>query len=176
MGGWLVVCVLMDVIVAERAEQLRPEGFEGFYRNRWDELYRALAVTLRDPDLAREAVDEAMVRAFERWRQVRKASNPSGWVYRVALNWAIDQLRRRERESRRQVSPPFGAPWIPAVPEPELSAALGRLAVKHRAVVVLRVVLDWSEQDVASTLGIPVGTVKSRLSRALESLRQELEP
>ena len=166
----------MDAIVTRKIERLRPVEFEGFYRNRWDELYRALAVTLRDPDLAREAVDEAMVRAFERWRQVRASDNPSGWVYRVALNWALDQLRRRARESKRNATAPFGSPWVPPVPEPEIVEALGRLSVEQRAVVLLRVVYDWSEQEVSAVLGVPVGTVKSRLSRALKRLRQELEP
>ena len=161
--------------MTESAERLKPDDFEGFYRNRWDELYRTLAVTLRNPDLAREAVDEAMVRALERWRHVRRTSNASGWVYRVALNWAIDQMRRRGRETGRDSSPEFASPWVPPVPQPELAEALSRLDVKHRAVVVLRVVHDWSEQETAVALGVPVGTVKSRLSRALERLRQELE-
>jgi RNA polymerase sigma-70 factor (ECF subfamily) len=61
------------------------------------------------------------------------------------------------------------------VPDPTVSQALGRLSVEQRAVVVLRVVHDWSERDTAFALGVPVGTVKSRLSRALERLREDLE-
>ena len=152
---------------------LREGNFEAFYRNRWDEIYRTLAVTLRDPDLASEAVDEAMARAFERWRKVEKTTNPAGWVYRVGLNWAIDQLRRNRRA--RITSPAHQSLWEPAVPDEKLAAALGLLSVEQRAVVVLRVVRDWSERDVAVALAVPVGTVKSRLSRALARLREELE-
>lgn len=144
--------------------------FEIFYADRWDEVYRTLAVTLRNPELAREATDEAMVRAYARWGKVTRLLNPAGWVYRVAYNWAVDQLRR----------PKHTKLWVDRLgsddplPRPDLSAALDALPIEQRAVVVLRVVHDWPEADVAFALGIPVGTVKSRLSRALETLRSEV--
>lgn len=151
--------------------ELRPDRFETFYRQHRDEVYRVLAVTLRDPDLAAESTDEAMARAFARWSSVRAGTNPKGWVYRVAYNYAIDRLRRRRREMRRPMEPPI---WEPPTPRPDLTAAISRLSLDHRAVVVLRCLHDWSEADVAAALGIAPGTVKSRLSRALERLRQEV--
>lgn len=177
MIGWNVfegriVCLVMDTALDRAGQQLIEVEFEAFYRNRWDEIYRTLAVTLRDPDLASEAVDEAMTRAFERWRKVQVSVNPAGWVYRVAVNWAIDQLRHHRRRSVKGVAQ--RSSWEPAVPDPEITHALDRLSVEQRAVVVLRVVHDWSEQDVAYALNIPVGTVKSRLSRSIERLREEL--
>src|SRR6187551_2806104 len=63
-------------------------SFDAFYRAEVDRLYRALAVTLGDHHVAREAVDEAMVRACVRWRTVGGYDRPGGWVYRVGLNWA----------------------------------------------------------------------------------------
>ncbi len=70
-------------------------GFDGFYRLHRDRLYRALAMTTRDSEVAIEAVDEAMTRASERWDVVGTYDNPAGWVYRIALNWAPSVFRRR---------------------------------------------------------------------------------
>jgi RNA polymerase sigma-70 factor (ECF subfamily) len=145
-------------------------AFEVFYADRSDEVYRALAVTLRNSELAREATDEAMVRAYSRWSKVRRLNNPSGWVYRVAYNWALDRLRRSEPPLAGFVGGSVDDP----LPRPDLARALDALSVEQRAVVVLRVVHDWSEAEVAYALNVPVGTVKSRLSRALQILRNEV--
>ncbi|HSJ34222.1 MAG TPA: sigma-70 family RNA polymerase sigma factor [Acidimicrobiia bacterium] len=155
----------------EETARLRHDEFETFYRAQWEEVYRPLAVILRDPDLAREATDEAMARAVRHWPTVATVSNQAGWVYQVAHNWAIDQLRRRRRWVRRVHEPPV---WQPEVPDPAVFEAVSRLPYDQRAVVVLRLIEDWSEREVAGALGIALGTVKSRLSRALEKLRQEL--
>lgn len=165
------VCLVMDVAVSHSPAGRPRSDFETFYASGRDEVYRTLAVTLRNSELAREATDEAMVRAYSRWSKVRYYENPSGWVYRVAYNWALDRLRRAE--------PPIedfaGRDLEESLPRPDLARALDSLPVDQRAVVVLRVVHDWSEDDVAYALDIPVGTVKSRLSRALQTLRTEVE-
>lgn len=155
----------------EETARLRHTEFEAFYRAQWEEVYRPLAVVLRDPDLAREATDEAMTRALRHWQTVAGAQNQAGWVYRVAHNWALDQLRKRRRRVRRAHEPPV---WQPEVPDPAVFEAVSRLPYDQRAVVVLRLVEDWSEREVADALGVASGTVKSRLSRALEKLREEL--
>ena len=145
--------------------------FDTFYRSAWDEVYRPLAVTLQDADLAREAVDEGMIRAYRRWRHVCAYRNQEGWVYRVALNWAISQRRK----TRREVT--VSAPLKDAAPVDsslDLYRALGALGAEQRAVVVLRYLLDWPEAEVAGALGIRPGTVKSRLHRAFEKMRKEL--
>lgn len=167
----------MDVALPRSA---RPDktsaqaGFEQFYRDSWEHTYRTLTLTIRDHDLAREAVDEAMVRALDRWRHLQDSLNPAGWVYRVAFNWAIDQIRRKGRERRKGLSDRTEV-WVPDTPRPDLTEKLNQLSLEQRAVVVLRVVNDWSENEVAEALDIPVGTVKSRLSRALEILRVEVD-
>ena len=153
---------------------LRPSDFEGFYRVSWLLVYRPLAATLGDADLASEAVDEAMVRAFSRWDAVRKAGNPEGWVYRVAYRWAVDRLRRRRRLSA--LLPRLGLRYhdVEHLVEPGLDAALAVLPIEQRAVVVLASAFDWSENEIADALSIRPGTVKSRLHRGLNRLRQEI--
>ncbi len=152
--------------------RLRAGSFETFYATRWDDVFRPLAVTLRDPDLAREAVDEAMARAYARWRKVREYRNQEGWVYRVAYNWAISQKRKTRREIQGADHVDTQVPA--AYPNTDLQTALADLSIEQRAIVVLRYLLDWSEEDVAEALGIPKGTVKSRLNRALANLRKDL--
>lgn len=143
-------------------------------------MYRALALTLADVGLAREATDEAMLRAYTRWPVVGGYDNPSGWVYRVGLNWATSRWRRTSRErplSHVDHPDPTGRRGATDPPDPAGLAAvdaLGHLSVKLRAVVVARVLLDLSTADTAAVLDIPQNTVKSRLARALATLRTEL--
>jgi DNA-directed RNA polymerase specialized sigma24 family protein len=149
------------------------QDFESFYVQARDPLARALAVTLGDRDLAVEAVDEAMARAFQRWARVSRLHNPGGWVYRVGLNWATSVLRRR----RRPVPPsmhPVQITDLPAPGEPSVIAALAELDVRHRSVVVCRYLLGWSEAETAAALSTRPGTVKSRLHRASRQLSVRL--
>ncbi len=147
-------------------------GFDAFYRRERATLYRALALTLADRDLAAEAVDEAMVRAYQRWSRLSRYDNPAGWVYRVGLNWAISRTRRISARSRRTDNRPQTAEL--QLPDPEVAAAVAALPSRSRAVVVLRFDLDWSLEQIAVALDVPVGTVKSRLHRALATLRTSL--
>lgn len=153
---------------------LAPREFEDFYRSRREQVYRGLALTLRDRDLAADATDEAMARAFQHWRSVRNYDNPEGWAYRVGLNWARSRLRRSKREVRGfRVEDNPGPEIVPA--DPSLAEALVALPLQLRAVIVLRIYFDWSTQEVARALGIPQGTVKSRLSRGLERLENAVQ-
>jgi RNA polymerase sigma factor (sigma-70 family) len=148
-----------------------PE-FTDFYRTCWPSVARALALALGDQDLAVEATDEAMARAYPRWDKLRGYDNPAGWVYRVGLNWARSYHRRLARRL------PFAHPGVaePAeVADPEIRRALLDLPLRQRTVVVCRLLLDWSVDDTAAALGVRPGTVRSRLHRALQSLQASLD-
>ncbi len=149
------------------------DRFEDFYSSSAGRVRRTLTVILGNAELAGEATDEAMTKAFERWGRLSRSENPAGWVYRVGLNWAKRQMRRRFHD----VSPavwPVSFEDLPT-PDPQLWAALGRLSTERRTVVVLRYAEDWSVNQIADALNLPTGTVKSRLHRALNELREELE-
>lgn len=149
------------------------ESFDEFYAASRNRMSRSLAARLNDLDLATEAVDEAMERAFIRWPRVSLMTNTEGWVYRVAYRWAVDRLRRQNTERRllpRLVTRDSSLPEI----EPRLDDALQTISRDQRAVVVLAHTYDWSQQQIAEALGIPLGTVKSRLHRALAALRAEI--
>jgi RNA polymerase sigma-70 factor (ECF subfamily) len=150
----------------------RSDGFDRFYRHHAEPLRQALCLALGDVELGNEATDEALARACERWAVVSAYANPSGWAYRVGLNWARSRQRRRRW---RDVRPVPDQPVLPVPGDPDLAAALGHLGVEQRAVVVCRYLLDWSVDDTAAALDVPVGTVKSRLARALEQLARHLE-
>jgi DNA-directed RNA polymerase specialized sigma24 family protein len=145
--------------------------FEEFYAAARPEIARAIALALGDVDLATEATDEALARAYERWPLVSRLERPEGWVYRVAMNWALSILRRRRRSQHRLYDPGSDAG---AVSDPDLHAALGELDVKHRVVVVCRHLLGWSTAETAQALKVREGTVKSRLHRAHAILQRSL--
>lgn len=147
-------------------------SFPDFYRSSRDRLAGALALTLGDVHLGADAVDEAMVRAYQRWDRVGAFDDPAARVYRVALNWATSVLQRRN------CAPSLPAEkWVEdtvSVAEPAVAAALAALSVDQRSVIVCRYYLGMSEHEAASALGIRPGTVKSRLHRALRELERRL--
>lgn len=152
---------------------LRQRDFPDFYRVHHQPVFRALAATIGDPDLAGEATDEAMTRAFQRWRTVSGYDNAPGWVYRVGLNWARSRMRKQTREHLHEAPPE--QPVHQPLPDPDIEAALRALPLEARSLVVLRHLMDWSYEEIAAALGIPVGTAKSRLHRVMNALRETLE-
>lgn len=166
----------MTVPATDAKAPPESDGFEGFYRAEVDRVYRALAVTLGDRDLAREATDEAMARAYARWDRIAAHDNPGGWVFRVGLNWATSWWRKVRRE-RPLVWDAEAAHPHASAPDPAGVAAFAALQAQpraSRAVVVCRVLLGLSTVETAAVLGVAEGTVKSRLARALAGMRESL--
>ncbi|BAN01440.1 RNA polymerase sigma factor [Ilumatobacter coccineus] len=149
--------------------------FDRFYAEARPGLVRALSATLGSAEAAADATDEALARAYQRWNHVGRLDNPAGWVYRVGLNHARNgvrsMLRRRQQPPHQTTAPAADA----SVADPAIAAALSTLSHDHRAVVVCRFLLGWSEQQTADALSIRPGTVKSRLSRALSKLERRLD-
>lgn len=151
------------------------DGFAVFWAGHRDPLHRALVLVIGDVSLAAEATDEALARAWSSWPAVSSYADPAGWVYRVGKNWAISWRRklslrptRPVEDLERSVADDADATAIRA----DTLGFLERLTREHREVLVLHHVLDWSVEEVAAALGVPVGTVKSRLSRARAAAAQ----
>lgn len=151
-------------------------GFERWYRHEHPRVVAALAVAGGDVDVAREATDEAFVRAYERWARVRMMASPGGWLYRVALNELRRKLRRRtlERELLRRQRADEIDQRPPPVADPRVWEAVRGLPRRQRSAVALRYVLDLSERDVAVTMGISRGAASATLSAARKNLQRTL--
>lgn len=150
--------------------------FEAFYRTGSRDIFRQLYALTSNKDEAQDCLHEAYVRAWQHWSSVRTHDDPQAWVRRVAYRQAIS--RWRKARNRLKAYERHGA----AAPTPALSAdavalerALAQLSAKHREVVVLHYLADQSIEEVAKTVGIPAGTVKTRLMKAREMLRGALD-
>lgn len=127
----------------------------------------AAAITL-DRSMAEEVVQDAFAGLQHRAGDV---SDAVGYLHRSVVNQAISVIRRR-RTAARYVVPVAAIAMNPEIDE--TWSAVTRLPARERAVVVLRFWLDWSEADIAASLGWPAGTVKSTLHRALKRLKKEI--
>lgn len=145
--------------------------FATFYRQARPEVVRAVGLTVASTDLAQDAVDEAFVRAAERWDRVRGMSNREGWVYRVAVNWAVDRRRWKVRRPTAATER-FDAPQHDQIADHDVRGRLLALPLDQRTAVVLRYFLDLSVEQTAQILGVAAGTVKARTTRALTALRR----
>lgn len=136
--------------------------------------FRAARKLLPSDAAAEDVAAETLARAYARWRKLADAPWRAGWVVKVASNLAVDALRKDARLA------PADASNEAATAEPDLadrvalSQALKRLPTRQREVLVLRYLGGCSEQEIAETLGIAPGSVKTHASRGLRSLEERL--
>lgn len=146
------------------------EDFAAYMRARWPALVRSLVMLGCAPDEAEDVTQTALTRCLTRWGGVRRADDVDAYVYRILLNtWATSRRRRWWQETPTERLPEHAAhdETDGADLRQALQGALADLSPDHRAVLVLRFVADLTEAQVAVALGVPVGTVKSRVARAI---------
>lgn len=166
----------MDSDLVTRAQQGDQQSFTALAHDAWERLYQLALRILRDEDMAEEAAEEALVTIWRKLPSVREPSRFEAWSYRLLVNTCASVARRRGRQ-RREISGHIrsepGAPdaFDAVVDRDELERGFRRLSVDQRAVLVLHHYLDMPVERVAEVLDIPVGTVKSRLHRALAQMR-----
>lgn len=139
-------------------------------------LDAAARLILRDQDLAHDAVQDALIRAWHDLPGLRDPDRFDAWVHRLTVNACLDMLRRRRRRPIEVEVLPFDSPVVSdlsgGLADRELlDNALRHLDPGHRAVVALHYLLGMPLPEVARSLGIPLGTAKSRLHYALEAMR-----
>ena len=162
--------------LVERARRGDHDAFAELARAAVVRLDQAARLILRDPELARDAVQEGLIRA---WRDLPKLRDPDrfdAWLHRLTVNSCIDQTRRRRRRPIEVELTVIHAPSMSddsgALADRDLvDGVLQRLDERERAIVVLHYFVGMPLTEVAATLGIPIGTVKSRLHRALSEMR-----
>jgi RNA polymerase sigma-70 factor (ECF subfamily) len=155
------------------------DSFATLTRRHIDSAYRLAWAILGDSGDADDATQEAFASAWRNRRSLRDPDRFDAWFGRILVNECRLRLRRRARERIR----PMPESVLPAVADASgqvsardaISRAVARLDADHRIVVILRYWADLSVDEIAARLGVPSGTVKSRLHYALRSIRPRLE-
>jgi RNA polymerase sigma-70 factor (ECF subfamily) len=144
-----------------------------------DHLYRIARLILRDYDSAEDAVQEALVHCWRDLPGLRDPDRFDAWLNRLLLHSVTDEARRRRRAGatvRILQSEPAQPDSTSALADrDQLARVFDRLSIDHRTIVVLHHYLGMTVDEAAATIGIPVGTAKSRLHYATEALRAALE-
>lgn len=160
----------------DRARRGDHDAFAELVDGSLRRLDAAARLILRDQDLAQDAVQESLIRAWRDLPGLRDPDRFDAWLHRLTVHACLDLLRRRRRRPIEVELSPIDSMNMPdhssAFAERELlDAALRRLDPGHRAVVALHYLLGMPLQEVAASLGIPYGTAKSRLHYALTAMR-----
>jgi RNA polymerase sigma factor (sigma-70 family) len=163
--------------LVERAREGDRDAFAVLARAAAARLDAAARLVLRDRELARDAVQEALIRAWRDLPGLRDPERFDAWLHRLLVHAAIDESRRRRRrvvevELEPMVHPSHGGEIGLVAERDALDRALAGLAPEHRALVVLHYYLGMPLPEAASSLGISLGAAKSRLHRAIGALRR----
>jgi RNA polymerase sigma-70 factor (ECF subfamily) len=167
--------------LVERAREGDHDAFAELVHASVARLDTAARLILRDGELARDAVQEGLFRAWRDLRSLREPDRFDAWVYRLTVNACLDLARRRRRRPMEVEVTEIVELSGPTQPDPAdaiadralVDGVMRRLDEQGRSIIVLHYFLGLPISEVATTLGIPVGTVKSRLNRALGDMRSE---
>lgn len=180
----------------ERLKRGEAAAFEELIAERSGEIYGLLFRLTENGEEARDLTQETFLRAFQNIDRFRGDADVRTWIYRIAINQARNRFRwwrRRRRDatvSLDQKQGESGQSIIGTLAEPSqnpeqqtlarerelaLRSALQRLGQAYRETVILRDIEGFTYEEIAETLGINVGTVKSRLARGRQELRKKLE-
>jgi RNA polymerase sigma-70 factor (ECF subfamily) len=171
----------MDVI--ERSQAGDERAFGELFEQYKNLVYKTAYLMLGEPQEAEDTLQEVFLRVHRSLRSYHPSKGAfTTWLHRITVNYCINQTRKRRLRLLpiAQVHPGH----MPSQPSPAqrlddedaVAGAIRGLSGKLRAVVVLRYYWDMTYGEMAETLGIPLGTVKSRLNAALNALREELAP
>jgi len=170
----------MDEELVVRAKGGDPEAFRTLAIASHPRLFSVAFGILRDRSLAEDATQQALIDVWRHLRGLRDPGRFEGWSYRILVHSCQAEARRRPSWLPDDVVPRERAPVTIAGfgrvdDRDQLERAFRRLSFEHRAVVVLHHLAELPLEEVARALGLKVGTVKSRLHRAMEELRAAIE-
>jgi RNA polymerase sigma-70 factor, ECF subfamily len=175
--GWRPVRRAGDAALVRAAQHGSERAVDELFARHWPDAYRTALLIARDRAAAEDIAQEAFLSALRALPRFDRSRPLRPWLHRIVVNRAIDWARARRL--RREVD--VDAVAEVAAPEEvdhaglgEIGAALGRLSPEHRAVVVMRYLLELMPGEIAEALDLPRGTVNSRLRRALDALGEGL--
>lgn len=160
----------------------RAVAFAMLAERQLDEAYRVARLIVGDPTEAADATHDAFVAAWRGWPGLRDRSRLDAWFGRILVNTCRNHVRRLRRRSVVDIGEalatpdPVRSPQLAVDDRSELEPAFLRLTPDQREVLVLRYYLDLPVDQIAARLGIPSGTVKSRIHNALRALETGLGP
>ena len=162
---------------------VQPDAFHTVLNERSGRWYNACLRITRDADLAADAVQEALLKAWDRRNEFRGDAALDSWIHRIALNAAIDLTRKRKRRAEDELhddafeAAPSESPDQEYTDEAlgrDLSVALQRLSAMERQIFLLKHVEGWKLDEIAESLQSNINNVKSSLFRAVRKLRVDL--
>jgi len=170
----------MQQELVERARRGDHDAFAVLAGAALFRLDAAARLILRDPDQAKDAVQETLVRAWRDLPTLRSPDRFDAWLHRLLYRACIDEARRLRRHHVDVELTPLDSPLVGDMTSSisdrdQLDRGFSRLEPEARALIVLHHYLDLPLPEVAIALGIPLGTAKSRLHRALGSMRAALD-
>jgi RNA polymerase sigma-70 factor, ECF subfamily len=176
-----------DAECVKRVQRGDTQSFEILVRRHQNTTFNLIYRFLGDYDEATETAQEVFLSAYKSIQQFRGDATFSTWLYRIAFNHASTRRKSLNSKLQRQVALEDDAVLVDCGADPETSAerkeiqqcvqqALNSLDGDDAQIILLRDLQDVSYEDIAQTLDVPVGTVKSRLHRARQALRISLAP
>jgi RNA polymerase sigma-70 factor, ECF subfamily len=158
------------VRAAQRGE---ASGVEALFRLHWPQAFRAAYLVVHDAAAAEDIAQEAFLAAIRTLDRFDRSRPFGPWLHRIVVNRAIDWTRARQLRAEAELVD-AEAPEDTGSLDGSLLEALGSLPPEHRAVIVLRHLLEYTPGEIAEALGLPRGTVNSRLRRGLDSLKEKV--
>jgi RNA polymerase sigma-70 factor (ECF subfamily) len=170
----------MDTELVLRAQRGDEEAFASLAVAAGDRLHAVAQRILRDTDLAEDATQRALLSIWRDLPQLHDPAHFDAWSYRLLVRACYAEGRRTRQWTPNLRLLPTDEPAVgeglnSVVDRDQLERGFRRLSIDHRAVVVLHHYLDLPLEAVAETLGVPIGTVRSRLHHAMRGLRAALE-
>jgi RNA polymerase sigma-70 factor, ECF subfamily len=175
---WRPVRRASEASLVRAAQRGSERAVEELFARHWPDAYRAALLIAHDRAAAEDIAQEAFLAALRALPRFDRSRPLRPWLHRIVVNRAIDWARARRLRAEVDVDavPEVAAPEADVTGLGELGAALRRLSPEHRAVIVMRYLLEMTPGEIAEALELPRGTVNSRLRRGLDALGGVLEP
>src|SRR5712692_2158803 len=154
------------------------DAFELLFRQFQGKVYAWIVRIVRDPGAAEDLTVETFWRIYRARSRFNPESDFGGWAYRIAINLALSHWRRTPRETELTGNESHGDAADPAVQHElndQIRRAFERLPARLQVAVTMALIEERPYQEIAQTLGVPAGTVKSRVFRAVRILRKRLQ-